>query len=122
MKTPKNKLRVSRATPLATALSTSLVALFVAALATLPGPAPALSLGMSDTFQAGVQGWTSGDANPSPPVIGAGAGPTGAADRYPQFSASGVQAPGGKLVAIAGRHWPPCQSRRPGPVWDLDWA
>lgn len=80
-------------------------ALACTAALVLAAPASAVSVFMVDTFQSGVQGWTSGDVNPNPPVIGAGDGPAGPGDKYLLLSASGVQGPGGKLVAFAGPQW-----------------
>ena len=76
-----------------------------AAALAFAAPAGAVSLFMVDTFQSGTLGWVSGDVNPNPPVVGAGAGPAGPGDKYLLLSASGVQGPGGKLVAFAGPQW-----------------
>jgi hypothetical protein len=74
-------------------------------LALLAGPASAVSIGQSDTFQGGTSGWGSGAANPSPPTTVPGGGPAGANDPYLLVTATGTPGPGGKLVAISGPHW-----------------
>lgn len=69
-------------------------------------PAMAVTRGMVDTFEDGtLMGWSSGDANPNPPMNIATGGPNGANDNYMLLSASGLAGPGGKLVAFAGPQW-----------------
>lgn len=75
-------------------------------LALACGTAAALSPGQVDTFTGGaLEGWGSGAAHPSPPVVVGGGGPGGAGDAYLSLVASGLPGPGGKLVAIAGPQW-----------------
>jgi hypothetical protein len=70
------------------------------------GPASAVAVGLLDNFQDGsTQSWGSGAAHPSPPVNVAGGGPAGAADNYLLITATGLTAPGGKLVAINPAQW-----------------
>jgi hypothetical protein len=66
----------------------------------------AVSLGQTDDFQAGTtQGWTSGPANPNPPVwVGAG-GPDGVGDGFLRVEANGGNAAGGNLVAFNTTQW-----------------
>jgi hypothetical protein len=69
-------------------------------------PAMAVSQGMVDTFEDGtLMGWSSGDANPNPPMNVDTGGPGGANDNFMLLSASGFSGPGGKLVAFAGPQW-----------------
>lgn len=76
----------------------------VAALAA--PPALALSLGQSDSFQDGTtQGWTSGAANPVPPVHIATGGPAGAGDGFLLLQSIGGSGPGNRLVAINRAQW-----------------
>lgn len=58
------------------------------------GPAAAVSLGTTDTFEHGsTEGWSTGDPSPNPPV---------AVDGYLLLSSTGISGPGGKLVAWPG--------------------
>ncbi|MDO9285693.1 MAG: VPLPA-CTERM sorting domain-containing protein [Aquabacterium sp.] len=83
-----------------------LATLLVAALSLGSGAASAVSPGQSDGFSGGsLDGWGSGAASPSPPIVVAAGGPGGAADSFLQLSSTGVQGPGGKLVGIAGPQW-----------------
>jgi hypothetical protein len=67
------------------------------------GPAAAVTLGATDTFEDGTtEGWSTGDPSPNPPVNVDGGGPGGALDRYLLLSSSGINGPGGKLVAWPG--------------------
>jgi hypothetical protein len=66
------------------------------------GPAWAVSLGTTDTFETGTEGWSTGDPSPNPPLAIADGGPGGAGDGYLLLSASGIGGPGGKLVAWPG--------------------
>ena len=68
--------------------------------------ASAVVLGATDTFEDGsTNGWSSGAANPSPPVNVSSGGPAGVGDHYLAASASGSGGAGGKLVLIAGAQW-----------------
>lgn len=70
------------------------------------GPASALTLGMTDTFQDGsTEGWSSGAANPNPPFVVTSGGPAGAGDMFLQLIATGSPGAGGKLVAFSGVQW-----------------
>ena len=72
----------------------------------LIGPAGAVTLGQSNTFQDGTtNNWTSGAVNPVPPVNVASGGPAGAADRYLLLSSTGGAGAGSRLVAFAGPAW-----------------
>lgn len=67
------------------------------------GPAGAVALGATDTFEDGsTEGWATGVASPNPPVNVATGGPGGAGDHYLLLSANGAAGPGGKLVAWTG--------------------
>ena len=77
-------------------------ALTVALLTT----AGAVTRGQSNTFEgATTEGWTSGDFNPTPPVLVASGGPAGAGDGYLLLTSSGVHGPGGKLVTLSAGEW-----------------
>jgi len=68
--------------------------------------AQAITLGQSDGFQDGTtQGWFAGGATALPPTYIADGGPAGAGDGFLLLGSSGVQGPGGKLVALAGSQW-----------------
>ncbi|MBT9500254.1 MAG: PQQ-dependent sugar dehydrogenase [Burkholderiaceae bacterium] len=70
------------------------------------GPASAVTLGMTDTFQDGsTEGWSSGAANPNPPFVAVSGGPGGAGDMFLQLAATGNPGAGGKLVAFSGAQW-----------------
>lgn len=73
----------------------------VAALAAIAclgaAPAGAVSLGLTDSFDSGVQGWSSGGANPTPPYVS----PEG----WLVLTSSGSGGPGGKLVVFNGLQW-----------------
>lgn len=78
----------------------------VTLLALAGGTAGAVTLGQIDTFQGGTTaGWSSGAANPTPPVVQASGGPAGSGDAYLLFIASGIPGPGGKLVGFSGPQW-----------------
>lgn len=84
----------------------ALATLLVAVLSLGSGAARALAPGQSDTFSGGsLDGWGSGAAHPSPPIVVPGGGPGGATDSFLQLSATGLSGPGGKLVGIAGAQW-----------------
>lgn len=58
------------------------------------GPAAAVSLGTSDSFDGGsTEGWSTGDPSPNPPV---------AVDGHLLITSTGIAGPGGKLVAWPG--------------------
>lgn len=68
--------------------------------------AMAVTRGMVDNFEDGtLQGWSSGDPNPNPPINVSTGGPGGANDNFMLLSASGWAGPGGKLVAFSGPSW-----------------
>lgn len=70
---------------------------------TLAGPAAAVAPGTSDTFEDGsTEGWSTGDPSPNPPLNVGSGGPAGADDNYLLLTASGINGPGGKLVAWPG--------------------
>lgn len=70
------------------------------------GPASAVTLGMTDTFQDGsTAGWSSGAANPNPPFVVSSGGPAGLGDGFLQLAATGNPGAGGKLVAFSGPQW-----------------
>ena len=80
--------------------------LFVAAwLCSLATSALALAPGLRDDFQTGVQGWSSGPANPTPPLVVASGGPAGAGDSFLRAASSGGAGAGGKLVVFSGPQW-----------------
>ena len=59
-----------------------------------------------DDFEDGTtQGWTSGGANPNPPVWEASGGPDGAGDGYLLITANGSLGAGGNLVAFNTDQW-----------------
>lgn len=60
-------------------------------------PAGAVTLGQSDTFDSGVQGWSAGGANPTPPFVS----PEG----WLVLTSSGSGGPGGKMVVFNGLQW-----------------
>lgn len=67
------------------------------------GPAAAVAPGTSDTFEDGsTEGWSTGDPSPNPPLNVATGGPAGAGDHYLLLTSTGVNGPGGKLVAWPG--------------------
>lgn len=58
-----------------------------------------------DDFQDGTtQGWTSGSANPNPPIWASG-GPDGPGDGYLRIESNGLAGPGGNLVAFNTDQW-----------------
>ena len=86
------------------------LAVLQACLATLgaawAGPAAAVSLGQTDTFQnASLDGWASGPRSPNPPIQVPNGGPAGAGDGFLLLSSSGNPGAGGRLVAFGGPQW-----------------
>ena len=80
--------------------------LFTSVLLLLVGPAHAVSQGQHDSFSGGsTEGWTSGIANPTPPVNVPGGGPGGAGDAYLLLASNGAGGAGGKLVAFNTSQW-----------------
>lgn len=69
------------------------------------GSAGAVSLGQVDDFSSGTAGWSSGVANPFPPVVLPGGGPGGAADPFLAVASTGAFGPASKLVVLAGPQW-----------------
>jgi hypothetical protein len=66
----------------------------------------AVSNGNVDSFEDGsTLGWGTGPANPSAPTNVATGGPAGVGDHYLLITSTGVQGPGGKLVAINPVQW-----------------
>ena len=66
----------------------------------------AVTGGQTDTFEDGsTSGWSSGAANPTPPVNIASGGPGGADDGYLLLTSSGNAGAGGRLVAFSGPQW-----------------
>lgn len=95
-------MRLCKSSMLAAVL---LVAASANAEASSPAPL-ATVIGLRDTFSAGsTDGWTSGGANPTPPLNVASGGPAGASDGYLLLQSSGNSGPGGKLVAFGGPQW-----------------
>ncbi len=62
----------------------------------------AVTLGQSDNFESGLQGWTSGLNNPNGPAIDNSAGTE---DNFLRLSASGLSSSGGRLVAFNSGQW-----------------
>ena len=69
-------------------------------------PAHALTLGMADTFQSGVDGgWSIGAASALPPVVVNSGGPAGAGDGYLSLVSIGGDVANSRLTVIAGPQW-----------------
>lgn len=68
-----------------------------AACACLAAPAGAVTLGQTDTFEGGLQGWETGSASPTPPVVS----PEG----WLLLASSGNGGAGGKLVIFNSQQW-----------------
>ncbi len=76
------------------------------ALGLLASPVIAVTVGQVDTFQNGGTGdWVTGGPSPNPPANGGGGGPGGASDLYLLATATGLAAPGGKLVLFNSVQW-----------------
>lgn len=64
----------------------------------------AVMLGQNEDF-SGIHGWTSGGANPNPPVVGLDSGPLGTGDSSLRVTSNGGTGPGGKLLAYNRTLW-----------------
>ncbi len=66
----------------------------------------AIEVGLVSDFQDGTtQGWTSGDANPNPPVREPDGGPGGVGDAFVKVTGSGQSGAGGKPVTFNRDQW-----------------
>jgi hypothetical protein len=81
-------------------------AALAAAALLLSTSAAAVSLPQRDDYQDGTtEGWTSGGANPNPPVWVADGGPEGVGDGFLLVEGNGLPAAGGNLVAFNTAQW-----------------
>lgn len=74
------------------------------------GAVHAVTLGQTDTFSGGPEGWFAGggpmgQVPPTPPTVVAGGGPAGAGDSFLQLTANGGNGPGGRLVGMNASQW-----------------
>jgi PEP-CTERM motif len=83
-----------------------MVASAASALMAAAAPAWALSLGMADTFQSGVDGgWSMGLSSVIPAAVVGSGGPAGAGDGYLSLVAIGGANANSRMTVIAGPQW-----------------